>query len=450
MDENTKIVRDYYDLDAEKEWNRIANRPEFLLTCRMLDRYINPGDTILDIGGGPGRYSIHLAEKGCEVTLFDLSSENIKYAKKRAAKQHVTISTLQGDVRDADTLIDTDNKFDHVLLMGPLYHLLEEADRVRAVEAGINLLKPGGILFASFISLFAGIIFYMTIAPELIASDAPNEVEYKRRVIAKENYAGDAFTKAFFISQTEILPFMARFPLDKLHLFGQEGITSPCEKNIMSQPEKIIDQWLDLCEETWEREDLLSWSEHLMYVGRKRGEPEYGSPDSEEEIQNEIARYNSLQYTFDGFIKLPELSDGVIHLVCTAKNPAIPEIHWVPSYEFIICKGSEKIGNISLRIGYGGGEYNANLYYGGQIGYCIDEPYRGNGYAVRACSLLASVAKAHGMSKLVITNNYTNTASKRVCEKLGARLVRIARLPEWHDLYKTGSRYQNIFEWNIE
>ena len=73
MDKTTKIIREHYDANVLSEWNRIANRPEFLLTCRMLDRYIKPGDSVLDIGGGPGRYSLYLAEKGCDVTLFDLS-----------------------------------------------------------------------------------------------------------------------------------------------------------------------------------------------------------------------------------------------------------------------------------------------------------------------------------------------------------------------------------------
>ena len=161
-------------------------------------------------------------------------------------------------------------------------------------------------------------------------------------------------------------------------------------------------------------------------------------------VKKEIEYYNSLPCVFDGFLDTGELSDGVIHLVCIAKNPAIPEKKWVPAYDFAICKGSEKIGMINLRIGYTDG-----LYYGGQIGYNIDAPYRGNGYAGRACCLLQPVAKAHRMTKLLITNNYTNSASKRVCEKLGARLIRVARLPEWHDLYQAGQRFQNIFEWTI-
>ncbi|HZK26856.1 MAG TPA: hypothetical protein VFD00_04860 [Thermoclostridium sp.] len=51
---------------------------------------------------------------------------------------------------------------------------------------------------------------------------------------------------------------------------------------------------------------------------------------------------------------------------------------------------------------------------------------------------------------LLFTNNYINIASKRTCEKLGAKLIRTASIPEWHDLYKEGQRFENIFEWNID
>ena len=169
------------------------------------------------------------------------------------------------------------------------------------------------------------------------------------------------------------------------------------------------------------------------------------------EAGKEIAYYKTLPVVFDDFIVLPELSDGVIHLVCTSKRQAIPEKKYVPAYDFAICKGSEKVGEINLRIGYGGfGPDESSLYYGGQIGYGVDEKYRGNGYAVRACQLLIPVAKAHGMIKLLITNDHTNTASRRVCEKLGARFVRLARLPEWHNLYQEGRRLSNIYEWSLE
>ena len=265
MDETTQTIRAYYDATVEGEWNRIAGRPEFLLTCRMLDRYMQPGHRVLDIGGGPGRYSLYLAQRGCDVTLLDLSPNNAAFAAERAAGQGLPLQTAVGDARHADAVVQ--GPFDHVLLMGPMYHLLEESDRVMAVEAALRLLKPGGNLYVSFIHMFAGIIYAMKFRPDILLD--PTEQAFPDAFLQNLSFSGMAFTQAYFAKQDEILPFMAQFPLEKLHFFGQEGITSPCEGNIMSQSQDVVEAWLGLCEAVWEREELLSWSEHLMYVGRK-------------------------------------------------------------------------------------------------------------------------------------------------------------------------------------
>jgi len=187
---------------------------------------------------------------------------------EQAAKRNLSIQTVTGDAREVDRLVH--GQFDHILLMGPLYHLLEESDRVQAIESALQRLAPGGVLFASFISMMGGIIYGMKEAPQILASADLFEAAFTEQFIAQKSTAGMAFTNAFFIEQSEVLPFMAQFQLEKLHLFGQEGILSPCEGNIMSQPKEIVDLWLDFCEKIWDREELLSWSEHLMYVGRKK------------------------------------------------------------------------------------------------------------------------------------------------------------------------------------
>ena len=263
--ESIETVRAYYNGGCEGEWGRIAGRPEFLLTCRFLDRYIKPGDRVLDVGGGPGRYSLYLAEKGCKVTLVDLSEENVKFALIKAKEADLKINGLVCNALELDKLII--EQYDYVLLMGPLYHLLEEEERITAVNQALKVLKPGGVLFVSFISMNADIIYMMKCAPDIIGH--PLKKRMYDAFYNGSSFSGDAFTQAYIITQKEVLPFMAQFPLQKLHLFGQEGMTSPCESNIMSQPKEIIDLWMDFTELTCEREELLSWSEHLMYVGRK-------------------------------------------------------------------------------------------------------------------------------------------------------------------------------------
>ncbi|MCL2663004.1 MAG: class I SAM-dependent methyltransferase [Oscillospiraceae bacterium] len=269
-EERIKIVQDFYDRSVEVEWGRLADKPEFLLTCRMLDRYIKPGDTVLDIGGGPGRYSVYLAEKGCDVTLFDLSSENINHASKYATKHGLSIRAICGDAREVSKLIS--EQFDHVLLMGPLYHLLEELDRTRAVDSALQLLKTGGMLYAAFISMSGGLVFGLRDVPEQFAD--PYEERFLTPLVSGESFGGAAFTQAFFINQHEVIPFMNRFPLEKLHLFGQESVLAPNVHKFMEQPPEVKKAMLDLAEKLCEKEEYLSWSEHLMYVGRKIEERE--------------------------------------------------------------------------------------------------------------------------------------------------------------------------------
>ena len=267
-EERIKVVQEFYDSQVSYEWDRIADKPEFLLTCRMLDRYIKPGDKVLDIGGGPGRYSFYLAEKGCDVTLVDLSSENISFASKHAAEHGVHIQAVCGDARKVNTIVD--GNFDHVLLMGPLYHLLEDLDRSRAVDAALQLLKTGGVLFAAFISMSGGLVFGLREVPEQFAN--PDEERFLVPLVEGRSYGGAAFTQAFFINQNEIVPFMNRFPLEKLHLFGQESVLAPNVHTFVEQPQEVKNAMLDIAEKLCEKEEYLSWSEHLMYVGRKTKE----------------------------------------------------------------------------------------------------------------------------------------------------------------------------------
>jgi len=264
--ENNEIVRKNYDADPAREWGRLAQHPfEYEINMRFLRRYVKPGDRVLDVGGGPGRYSIALAELGCEVTLLDLSPENVRLAKEKAAAQGVALRAMTADARDLSLL--GSETFDHVLCMGPLYHLLNEADRAQAVRECLAHLRPGGIFAAAWIALVSGVIFMGRSAPEIITN--PSEAAPLAAFRQDGSWGGQAFTQAYFTAPSEVLPFLAQFPLQKLHFLGSEAIVCAFEDRILGQSQEVIDAWLDLAESVCEQERFLNFTEHLLYIGRK-------------------------------------------------------------------------------------------------------------------------------------------------------------------------------------
>lgn len=116
----------------------------------------------------------------------------------------------------------------------------------------------------------------------------------------------------------------------------------------------------------------------------------------------------------------------------------------VPAYLFDITRhNGQRIGQIDIRLG----TTEALVRYGGQIGYGIDKPFRGHGYAYQACLLLKSVALEMGFEELWITCNPDNIASIKTCEKLGAQYVERVTVPFGSELWFRGDRAKVRYLW---
>ena len=163
------IVKAYYEKTVDIEWTRMDKHPlEFEMTKRHIAEVLQPNSEILDLGGGPGRYSFFYASQGHRVTLVDLCPTNIEFARKQQEKTGVQLcSCWVGDARSLPFLAK--ESFDIVLCMGPLYHLIEEADRAAAIAECRRLVRPGGHIVFSFITRLAQAMCLMDEQPEKIA-----------------------------------------------------------------------------------------------------------------------------------------------------------------------------------------------------------------------------------------------------------------------------------------
>lgn len=268
--ENTEVIRNNYDEAPEKEWERTDHTVEFLITSRMLERTIRKGEKVLDIGGGPGQYSLWLAEKGCQVTLFDLSSGNINFARKKAQEMGLSFKTICGNA--VDTGLYPEEKFDHVLVMGPMYHIFREEDRRKVIENALSVLKPGGKIYVAFINLLAGAFYYLDEGPEGMSEELKLGNEYGECLLENRSWQGAAFTDARFDSLPEIRSFMDSFSLKQVTVFGQEGFLASNLTKIEALGEPHRSLWIEFAERTCERPEYLAMSSHILYVGEKETE----------------------------------------------------------------------------------------------------------------------------------------------------------------------------------
>jgi S-adenosylmethionine-dependent methyltransferase len=264
--DSVEIVKKFYDETVNYEWERLdRHKVEFELTKRYINRYIKPNDKVLDLGGGPGKYSLYLAELGCDVTLADLSQKNIEFGLNKAKEIGVPLSGIQVDSRDLSAI--EDGQYDQVLCMGPMYHLKNENDRVQTIMECLKKLKPGGTIFVAFVSSYSFVWDYLIRNPELILTD---ERKTQLNVMLEDvDFSGQGFTDNYFIRPKDVLPFFKQFQLDKLHLLNCESFLYLREAELLSRSPEVVSAWLDLAEQVCEREDMLSLAEHITYIGKK-------------------------------------------------------------------------------------------------------------------------------------------------------------------------------------
>jgi ubiquinone/menaquinone biosynthesis C-methylase UbiE len=135
------------------EWGEL----ERLRTQAILARHLPaPPAVILDVGGGTGVYAFPLAQQGYEVHLIDPVELHLEQARSYAETSGIALASItRGDAR---TLDFPANSADAVLLLGPLYHLVERSDRLEALREARRVLRPRRVLFAASISRFASLI----------------------------------------------------------------------------------------------------------------------------------------------------------------------------------------------------------------------------------------------------------------------------------------------------
>jgi ubiquinone/menaquinone biosynthesis C-methylase UbiE len=256
------------------EANRLfegSGRLELARTQETLTRCLPPAPcSVVDVGGGPGVYSLWLARAGYEVHLVELVPEHVEQARAASAaqKDYPVASIRAGDARE---LPQADGSVDAVLLLGPLYHLTERSERLDALREAHRVLRLGGVMVAAAISRFASLMAGLTEGH----IDDPEFVRILERDLQDGQHRNrpeilSYFTRAFFHRPEELLDEVQDAGLRNVSILPVEGpawLAKDFEARWADRSRR--EQLLNLVRRTEEESSLLMMSPHLLAIAER-------------------------------------------------------------------------------------------------------------------------------------------------------------------------------------
>lgn len=240
--DDLRAVHEYYARGEERD--RLAEgvgRLEFLRTVEVLGRHLpDPPAVVADIGGGPGRYAVWLADRGYSVRHRDIAPLHV--AQLGAELGDLDVETAVADARRLDL---SDASVDAVLLLGPLYHLVRRADRLRALGEARRVVRPGGPIFVAAISRWAarvhGVLHDRLYVELPVSLELIDELE--RTGYAPPLHAG-SFT-GYYHRPRQLASELRAAKLDVVDVVGVEG------------PASLLDDLTDRLDDPVDREVVL-------------------------------------------------------------------------------------------------------------------------------------------------------------------------------------------------
>ncbi|MBL8026358.1 MAG: class I SAM-dependent methyltransferase [Fibrobacteres bacterium] len=233
-----------YDINAEREWNRLEHDPfhslEFIVTSHFLKKYLPKQGRILDAGGGPGRYSLELCRLDYEVVLADISPGLIEHAKNRFkdepdAIRNRLIEFVVGDIQDLSFL--NKYRFDAVLCLGgPLTHIESDTGRIKALSELVRIAKPNAPVFVSVMGRLAALRTILVKHNEEILDPSIGK-------LVEDGSSNSGFTKStwHFYRAEELKRQAEQCGLVTLDMAGCQGVSSNLEdatNQLSNDPEK--------------------------------------------------------------------------------------------------------------------------------------------------------------------------------------------------------------------
>lgn len=270
---NFEKIKAYYSkFDEQHRLDSLEGYLEYIISLDLLLKHLSPNAKVLDLGGGAGKYSFELAKRGYHVTLADLSVELLSQAKKEIELNKSSSLDSIDEVNAIDLNIYQDNSFDAVILFGPLYHLIDENERIKCVKKVYRVLKNNGQVFASFIPYLSGAI---AIVDRAFRDEAQVDCENLSKVFndgSFKNNASHGFQEGYYAKSDEIKNLFKKCGFEEIITRSIRSFGYGREDKIFAirdRDKNMFDYIIKLINDSAAEPSILDMCGHAMYIGNK-------------------------------------------------------------------------------------------------------------------------------------------------------------------------------------
>lgn len=259
INEYENLIKNHYENYAEEErFSSKHQKVEYLTTMRYIKKYLKNGMKIIELGAGTGAYSIELAKQGYDVTSVELVKKNLNVLKKNG-KGIKNLHPVQGDALDLSKF--EDNSFDMVLSFGPMYHLFNEKDKLKAIKEEIRICKKDGIIMFAYITHSSIVWAYG------VRCSGIDKLQYALMDNGAVKNVPEEIFSSYFIED-----FKKQFknsPTKHLKDVATDSLFNIMRDYVDDLSDEKYEMLLDYHFKTCERKDMQGLSNHMLYICKK-------------------------------------------------------------------------------------------------------------------------------------------------------------------------------------
>ena len=254
------FLEQYYNLYDED--GRLASKHgkvEFITTMKYIHNYVKPGAKVLEVGAGTGRYSIALSREGYQVQAMELIEHNIEVFKSKLTdNEHIDIK--QGNALDLS--VYDNNSFDAVLILGPMYHLYNEEDKVQVLNEAKRILKKDGYIFVAYC------MNEPTIIQWAFADDGNNMLESLSNNMLTDDFACISKPADLFelVRVEDIERLSEKCELTRIKFIGTDMFSNYIKERIEEWSDEVYEIYLKYHFSICERSDVIGLSNHTLDI----------------------------------------------------------------------------------------------------------------------------------------------------------------------------------------